>query len=766
MKAWIEPQRVEVPQPLRDSIGGHLLVSRTLVRRGHGDLSSARAFLDPQAYTPASPLDFPGMGAAVERLGRALRQGERICVWGDFDVDGQTSTTLLVSSLRDLGGQVSYHIPVRARESHGVNQLNLERIIEDGADLILTCDTGIDSHQAVDYARQRGVDVIISDHHDLPDELPHALAVINPRLLPDGHPSATLPGVGVAYKLAQALYGAFGRPEGAEENLDLAALGIVADIAIQRGDARYLLQCGLEALRATRRLGLRVMFELAELDSHWLSEEHIGFVIGPRLNALGRLADANPVVEFLTTDDLSRARILAHRLEGLNIRRKLLTDQVFQGAQAQIEADPSLLDRAALVLDHPSWPAGVIGIVASRLVERYNKATILIASPPGELARGSARSIEGLHITEAIAEQRDLLEGFGGHPMAAGLSISPENIPEFRRRFSRAVRRRMGGAPPRPTVQIDGYVGLEALSLELVSDLERLGPFGPGNPPLTLASRDLKLTGHRTVGRGDEHLLLTVEDRDGFSRQVVWWQGAGWSLPKGRFDLAYVVRASTYRGQRDVQVEWVDARTLEPAVEMQLEEPAIRVEDFRADAHPWPVLQRLLDERQVQVWREAQAADKVPGHNRLELEAGEALVVWTTPPGPAEFRAALEAVSPREVILFGVDPGMDQVEPFLKRLAGLVKFGLRARGGELSLAALSAACAQREVAILEGLNWLQAGGHIRSPDREGDMIRIDRGEGNRGEDLDLAAAQLEAVLGESAAYRDYFLQADKDLLVQ
>ncbi|MCK4471434.1 MAG: single-stranded-DNA-specific exonuclease RecJ, partial [Anaerolineae bacterium] len=485
------------------------------------------------------------------------------------------ATTLLVSTLKELGAAascttvdeaaVTYHIPVRRTESHGLNLPVLKRLIAEGVRLVLTCDTGVTEHEAIAYAQAQGVDMVITDHHDLPSTLPEARAIVNPKMLADAHPLRELPGVGCAYKLAEELYSRASRPGATAQYLDLVALGIVADVAVQIGDTRYLLQRGLEALRHTERLGLRVMMETAELDPARLSEEHIGFVLGPRLNALGRLADANVAVELLTTHDLGRARILATELEGLNARRKLLCNQVFQAAQSQIERDPSLLEHSALVLSHPSWPAGVIGIVASRLAERYHRPTILIAAPPDELGRGSARSIEGCNVTAAIAAQREMLIKFGGHPMAAGLTIDPERIPEFRRALSRTVSEMLPiGAGNlhglRPSLQIDGYLSLGDLSLDLVEDLERLAPFGPGNPPLTLVSRELSLTSHSTVGRTGEHLQLIVEDDEGTDQRVIWWQGAGWPLPQGRFDLAYVVRASDYRGQRDVQVEWVDAR--------------------------------------------------------------------------------------------------------------------------------------------------------------------------------------------------------------
>jgi single-stranded-DNA-specific exonuclease len=781
VKEWLEPQEIVVPEALRSAIGGHALVAQTLARRGFNDVAAAQAFLDPDRYQPAPPAELPGMAKAVERIERAIRLGETILVWGDFDADGQTSTALLVSTLEDLAGQsggsqgatVRFHIPHRQRESHGITLSVLKRLIGEGVDLVLTCDTGVTAHDAVGFAQARGVDVIVTDHHDLSASLPDAHVVINPKMLPQAHPLRQLPGVGVAYKLAEALYGQVGHPEEVTQYLDLVALGIVADVAVQTGDVRYLLQRGLAALRHTKRLGLQVMMDLANTQAQWLTEEHIGFVLAPRLNALGRLADASSSVEFLTTEDLSRARILAAEMEGLNAQRKLLCDQIAQAAEAQLERDRSLLAYGALVLSDAHWEPGVIGVVAGRLAERYQKPTILIATPDGELGRGSARSVEGCDIRAAIAAHEEMLHRFGGHPMAAGLAIDPERIPEFRRALSRTVLEMLQAAEDRPvplgSLQIDGYLPLAGLSLDLVEELERLAPFGPGNPPLTLASTSLSLTSHSPIGRTGEHLQLVVEDEEGMAQRVIWWQGAGSPLPQGRFDLAYVVRASDYRGQRDVQVEWVDARPIETPALPSAPAPAgeVDVVDYRRAPDPRRLLERLRSQGDVQVWREAGHKAEVMGRDRWELAPGQALAIWTTPPGPGELRAALEQVSPETVYLFGIDPGLDDVEGFLQRLAGLVKRALNAHGGRAGISTLATATAQREMTVRVGLAWLAARGHVRvlDGDEGEDEVRLVAGNGTAGGDLSQVTARLRELLQETAAYRAHFARADEEMLV-
>jgi single-stranded-DNA-specific exonuclease len=766
MPIWITPPSISTDA--LTALNLHPLAAQTLTRRGIATLDSARAFLDPRSYQPAPASALPGMDSAVARIASAIRARESICVWGDFDVDGQTSTTVLVETLRALGADVTYHIPVRARESHGVNVPHLKEIIDNGAQLIVTCDTGISANEAVAYARTRNVDFVVTDHHDLPDELPQAVVIVNPKLLPRDHPLATLAGVGVAYKLAEALIETF-RPVSLQTAtlLDLVALGLVADLAILRGDARYLTQLGLETLRNTQRLGLKAIYELADLQPATITESHIGFTLGPRLNALGRLGDANPMVELLTTSDRARANVLAVQLEGLNAQRKLLCDQVTHAAEAQLRADPALLAQPIIILHHPTWPGGVIGIVASRLVERYQKPAILLTGKPEEGLHGSARSVEGLHITEAIAAQRDLLTNFGGHPMAAGLGLAAENLDTFRRRIARTVESMFGeSARAEPELIVDGWFPLPELTLDLADQLSLLAPFGAGNPHLVLAVHGLKLTSTQFIGKNKEHLKLKVEDEAGNQQSVLWWGAGGDDLPDeissgARFDLAYTLRASDFRGAKQIALEFVDWRMI-PEEAIKVKKTPIEIVDYRKVENPLAQLSALNLQPPPVIWAEGAAKKQINGADRNELKPAETLIVWSTPPAPDVFREAIKRVQPKRVIVFA-QPADDSLEGFLKTLMGLVKFALRAKNGETSLTQLCGATGAREGAVLSGLEWLSAHGDIEIQFTGEKRLLIKPGSGTRNEALeDQARAAVESILQETRAYRDYFSKEKLD----
>jgi single-stranded-DNA-specific exonuclease len=768
MTVWLEPQPVVVSASLQEAVGGHPLVTETLARRGIRTADAARAFLDPDAYTPAPPTDLLDLTTAIDRLHGAIERCERIVVWGDFDADGQTATAVLLETLRTLGADVVFHIPGR-HEGHGLHVKTLEYLIAEGARLFLTCDTGVTAHTAVARANTLGAEVIITDHHVPGQQLPPALAVVNPHRLPMGaqrvttaaHPLYTLTGVGVAFQLAKAL-----EPITAEHTLDLVALGTVADVGMLIGDNRFLVQRGLEALRTTTRPGLQAIYQAANLRSEGLTEEHISFVLGPRLNALGRLADAARGVDLLTTDNHLHARTLATEVEGLNARRQWLTKQVADAALGQIERDPSLLaDYQALVLSHTTWPSGIIGIVAGRLAEQFGKPTVLITTPPDQLARGSGRSVSGVDLISALSDcaassdSAPLLASFGGHPGAAGFSIEAEQIPELRSALSRAVAAQVETIPE-PTLAVDAYVELTDLTLDLVKELNRLAPFGPGNPPLTLAVRDLQVLSQATIGRTDEHRRITVEDAHDRTQTIFWWHGTGWPLPQGRFDLALTLRASDYRGQAELQIEWIGAREREPArIEIQ-PAPTIKIRDCRTASNQETTLRQLVAEGNVQVWAEGEGPAGVEAHTRCNLVPSPRLVVWTLPPGPHLFQAVLAQVEPEEVILFNHDPGLDEMTAFLNRLAGMVKFALARRGGRIALEAASANLAHRISTLVAGLECLAAQGTIAILERGDKSWRLTEGVENPVPGAtDLARAHLRALLDETSAYRDYIRNA-------
>ena len=763
---WIFPSLVDIPANFQAEFGGSSLFNQTLFRRGFQTIQSARGFLNTDYYHPASPTQLPGLSNAVDRILEAFKKNQNILVWGDFDVDGQTSTTLLVSALSGHGSKIFHYIPNRALESHGVSTDTLQQqIIKISPSVLLTCDTGIDAIEPVAYAQSSGIDVIITDHHQLPPDLPPAHSIINPNMLSEDHPLFNLPGVGVAYKLIEYLYSDLHLNP--EKFLDLVALGIVADVALQTHDTRYLLQKGLTQLQNTSRLGLQHLLSIANSKSKDITEETIGFVIGPRLNALGRLDDANSCVEFFTTTDPARAAELAQQLESLNSQRQILTEKIFQDTIKMITDYPEYAqDYPVLVLQGPSqWHPGVIGIVASRLVERFHKPVIML-SQDGNLTRGSARSIPGVPISTLISKSANLLLSFGGHPMAAGVTLALENVTQFRRDLSKNYERIVGGLPITPAVNIDGDLPFQSISDSFIKDFKRLAPFGAGNPKLMFATRGVHLgsLGVRTIGKEKKHKKITLVDSSGTKQDLLWWNSADIELPNDEFDIAYSLDLTTYKNQLQVQATLRHFR--EPPISSVIVKKEAKTDllDFRSDPGPNDRILSYASTPGLVIWAEFNSPEGVNTLSRLDLHKSDTLIIWTTPPSREVFNLALHKVKPRKIIFFAVDPEVQTLTKFITKLHGLLKTVIDSdiRSFDVQTAAQSLSVTPALIKV--GLDWIHFHGDYDLSLFISDLL-ISPGPRENLDGFSVIDSKLKFLLKDIAAYRSYFSKTKLDALL-
>jgi len=763
-KNWVFRKKLSVPDDFQKAIGGHPLVAQTLYRHGIRTIEKAQAFLHPENVTPTPSEQLPDIKIALPLLIDAVNKQKHILIWGDFDVDGQTATTILVEGLRELGGFVSYHIPVRGEESHGISRTVLEQYLGKGFDLLLTCDTGISELENIQFARNAGKTVIVTDHHSLGESLPPANAVVNPQRLPEDHPLATLPGVGVAYKLMEALFNAENKAFEEGRYQELAALGIVSDVARLKGDTRYMLQEGLEHLRSTGRLGLQTLFRAADLNPQNLTETHIGFQIAPRMNAVGRLGDANMMVEFLTTEDNARARVLGMRIEALNAKRRSATRQVDQAAEAMLQMSPDDRRADAIVLHYPDWPGGVVGIVASRLVERYGKPVLLLTG--NDPIHGSARSVEGLNITGAIAAQSDLLNAFGGHPMAAGLSMAPEHYPAFKNRFISTVGELLKGIEITPKLLIDDVISPDQVTLDMVEQIDRLAPFGPDNPPLNFMIPRLNLVKTKAVGAYEEHRQVSAVDQEQNEARFIWWNGGDELPPDAQFDLVCRLSRTDYKGSPQVSAEWVDYRISENGL-VEIKQRHFEIVDRRSILNPiQEVLKFIEDNPDSLVWSEGIYPDSLPGKRRDELRRTKNLVIWTSPPSQTVLQSVIRQTKPEKIYIYGRSPGLNTEKAFLQRLGGLIKYTINHKNGETSLDDLAAACAGIKAAVQFGLSyWESAGRIILDFQEEKVILKLSKDEPDDAA-ADIYKTLINQAVKESNAYRAYFRSGDLNTYLQ
>jgi single-stranded-DNA-specific exonuclease len=541
------------------------LLAKVLYARKIDTPDLARGFLYPPDDA-ADPLTMAGMPQAVERLIRALREGEPIAVYGDFDADGVTATALLTLALRALGGtvtpegtRVTPYIPDRFNEAYGLNKPALKRLYEAGNRLVVTVDCGVRSVAEVAYANALGLDVVITDHHSVPRELPPALAVIDPKREDCAYPFKELAGVGVAYRLAQALYEAAGGASDPSGFLDLVAVGTVADIVPLRDENRSLAQRGLARLRASARPGLDALATVAGIPREEVDSTDIAFRLGPRLNAAGRLLEkdgngqpgAHLALDLLLTQDPERARELAATLNQVNIeRQRLLEDQLARARELLGDAQ----GRSILFVHDPDFHEGIVGLIASRLSDEFYRPSLVMRR--GERSsRGSARSIEGIHITHALDENAALLTRWGGHALAAGVTLPTANLDALEERLAAYCAAHLDGVGDGPKQFVDAIVTLNEITPETPAALAMLEPFGEGNPEPALATRKLRVMAMRAVGQDGKHLRLDVKDGRVLPAIAFRLGHMAKSLRVGdSIDLVYRPTLNVWQGQASLQL--------------------------------------------------------------------------------------------------------------------------------------------------------------------------------------------------------------------
>jgi single-stranded-DNA-specific exonuclease len=524
----------------------HRTTAEVLIRRGHPTAAAARAFLDLDGPRH-DPLLLGDMEAACARIERAIARGEPICIHGDYDVDGICATALAVTVLRELGAAVSWHLPSRFEEGYGVGAQALERVASAGVGLLVTVDCGVTAVAEVARARELGLDVIVTDHHRPGAELPDCLRVCT---RPSEYPFPELCGTGVVFKLAEALFVRMGRDAAPlDRHLDLVGLATVADVVPLVDENRRLVRAGLRRMARTEKPGLRALMSAARVDRAHVSASDLGFRLGPRINAAGRLGHPGDALELLLTDDPARADELAEKLENLNRRRQRVEQEILDGAVAQIEeAGDEWRERTAYVLASSEWHEGVIGIVASRLVERYCRPVVLIAVGDGE-GKGSGRSIPRFDLHAGLSACADHLIRFGGHRAAAGLSIDPGRIGAFADALAAHADRVLEPADLAASVRVDAILAPSEISLELIDELGRLEPFGLGNPGVTLLAPAATLHQVETMSEG-RHMRASVE-LGGFRCRAVGFRLGGLAdgLRRcGRADIAFRLQRHEWNG--------------------------------------------------------------------------------------------------------------------------------------------------------------------------------------------------------------------------
>lgn len=560
-KKWIcrYTDREEIDQ-LSDGMNISPILALVLVKRDIKDVKEVERFLNPTMDHLGDPFLLPDMEVAVERIVKAIEEREKICVYGDYDVDGITSVTLMMKVLKGLGADVCYYIPHRMDEGYGLNKSALEEIYKEGTRLVITVDCGIVSFQEVDYGNSLGMDIIITDHHQCQERVPLALGVINPKREDSNYPFTDLAGVGVAYNLCKALEIHTGQNCKTEEMMDMVAIGTVADMVPLTGDNRILVKKGLEIINNTLNKGLKALIQVSDIKKREINTWHIAFLLAPRINAAGRLSRAEKGVELFLTADDNRALELAQALDAENRERQVIERDILREA---VELGEKSEESSILVLSSPNWHSGVVGIVASKVTEKFNKPSIIFCLEEGE-ARGSARSIPGVDIYHLLSQCKDFYSRFGGHKQAAGLSLEAQRLKEFTREINKIASHYMEKIEKKPVIRVEGDLTGFSIGLEDIEQLKKLEPFGHENPAPLFVKRNVQVVGAWKVGHKRDHLKIVVNS-EGRQIEGIFFDWGEQPVPVvgEKVDIAFSPEINEWMDRKTLQLKIKDIKRIE-----------------------------------------------------------------------------------------------------------------------------------------------------------------------------------------------------------
>ena len=560
---WVvSKQNPKLSKKISEKLGISTITSQVLINRGIKSDIEAESFLNPSLFDLPSPFLMKGMKEAVERLKRAIEQGEKIAIYGDYDVDGVTSTSLFFNFLKFLGVDVIYYNPNRFEEGYGINKEALAKLKEKGAQLIVSVDCGIRAYDEVEYAKRIGMDFIITDHHEPPDLLPDAVSVLNPHQKGCKYPGKEIVGVGVVFNLALALRrtlreeGFFKKKEpNLGDYLDLVALGTVADCGPLINVNRVVVKEGLRRMKDPKRIGLKALKEVSGINKS-VNSYDLGFKLGPRVNAMGRMSSAFEAVELFISDEPSHAIELAAKLNSENIKRQNAEKEILSDAVQMFESDNYMLDSSSIVLYSKNWHQGVIGIVASRIAERYGKPAFLIAVDEDGIGKGSGRSVNGINIYKALLECEKVFENFGGHEQAAGITIKEENIPLFIEMLEKTLVKSKDENIKK--IKLDCEINFSQINDNFLTELEQLSPFGIGNPEPVFYTKLVSVVSTKVYK--EKHMGIKFEN-EGITFDAMWFNLREIIDLPSKVDIAFTPGFNIWNGNKEIRLRIKDIST-------------------------------------------------------------------------------------------------------------------------------------------------------------------------------------------------------------
>lgn len=728
-----------IPREITDRLGDQVLAT-VLWNRGYRSLDEIEVLLNTDLYSPCSPDELPGMPEAVDVISEAVNEGSRIAVYGDYDVDGITATVLLVRTLKKAGADVVYHIPNRFTEGYGMNTGVVKSLAKNDVRLIISCDCGISNHEAVRAAKDLGMNVVVTDHHSIPEEMVPADVIVNPKLLDEKHPCYSIPGVGVAYLLSLSMQKHLGISLDFEP-LQLVALGVVSDVVPLSHENRYWLGQGLKVLNSGKVLpGIASLLRVARAE--YVDEEVIGFQLGPRLNAAGRISKADTCVRLLLTGDQAEADALATEIDAMNEERKLLVNKVLEDFEG-------ITPEGCIVEYSPFWHQGVIGIAAGRLCELYRVPVVLMTlKEDGMTVTGSARSTEQVHIYEALTRVKDHLTQFGGHAQAAGLSCELSRCETL----LAALRRELSAAPytKEADILVDLELPLDRIGMEVYEQLRLIAPYGEGFTRPVFCSSGVHIADCQRTANG-KHTRLNIKNREGLI-PAIWWNYDSLPVSLQDVDLIYTIGVNRYQGKTTIQLEIVSMLTRVAATK-----PRLIVEDLR---YLPGISMPLIEGERVGIFVEGRRPKDDYEFARYEVRPCETLALATIPPSITILGDIIKRSECTRLVLAYIRE--TSPPPLINRLMGVIK-AMVSGGERLSIKDMAIACEVTEAGIRTGMLLLEASGFLKLK-VHGMELKVTLLTGKKINKMSRHYSQWLAVEQENRAFRDWMQAVSPDNL--
>ena len=782
-KIWDIKKTREVPEELIELCGSRI-TAELLVQRGIDTVAKAKDFLNPDKMKISKPDAFVDMKKSVERIAKAISGGEKIVVYGDFDCDGVTSTALLLKTLTYLGANVSYYVPTREFETHGLNTKALVKLIsKEKAKLFITVDCGISNAEEVRFLNSFKAEIIITDHHEAPETIPDAFSILNPKApgaLDENLPLEVieslnyLAGVGVAFKLACALLEFYEKYDFVQELLPLVAVGSIADVVPLLGENRAFTASGLKLIRAGKNAGIQKLLKIAGYNAENVNSENVAFGIAPRINAAGRLDTVESALNLLLCENDAQLEVYAQTLDNYNKIRQNLSDTIFEEAVEQMQNEPP---SNSIILYKEDWHVGIIGIVASRLVENFYKPVFLMTKDENTgWIRCSARSVPGVHVQKILEENSSLFEGFGGHSMAAGLYFDPKKTPfnTVKSVIASAIDTIAAQNPLKPVVNVDMELAAGDLNLDLVKELEKLQPFGAHNENPVFAVKNLTLKQFNVMGSSQNHLKIFCTDDTGREFECVRWKHSKLNIPTGsKIDLAFYPKLNNFNGATTLQLDIQDIKS----EAMQQQEPALKILDHRKKTGIFDQIcdYLLTTKLKTAVFSENKAVTgalsryKVMGErlcDRINIPVCAQVMFFDYPPSK-EVLASICAKSQAKVLHFmNFENKKIDEEALLKKISGMLKFASNNRDGRVSLNEISGFLGITPEAAELCVDMFEALGMIEVFERENDMLKLKFNEAlgySKIKESELFEA-LEAELAKIYEFREFLGSCNLDEL--